>query len=189
MKTIVFLIALVTGSAHAEIGFKNGNNVTSVLSQGEITVHCQASGPGGGPATSFYRCEQDILVSGEYDYFRGPEGVNADEVTLVAFHQDGSQRTKSVAYDSKKGQSAKSINLWIYTLLQRPLLEMGTNRVTYSMTLNGKRVSQGEFVATVRDGGVKTCSHPGTYWSGVGSGCQSAAVYCNQYFSENNYCL
>lgn len=190
MRLSMFVtVLLATFVAKAEVGFKNGNNITAVLSQGEITVHCQDSGMPGGPTFGAFRCQEEILLTGEYDYFVGPQGVKGDNVSLTATHEDGSQRTKSVGYDSEKGQSTKTINLWIATLLQRPLLNPGKNVVAYKISLDGKTTSSGQFVATVKDGGRKVCSRRGVYWSNNSSDCQSGNNMCWRYFQENNYCL
>ncbi|KHD89065.1 MAG: hypothetical protein OM95_05760 [Bdellovibrio sp. ArHS] len=175
-------------SSYAEVGFKNGNERTAVLSEGRIFVHCDG-GIGGGPTSGSFRCTEEILLTGEYDYFVGPASVPGDEVTLVARHEDGSQRTKTVDYDSAKGRTKKQINLWIATLLQRPLLDPGKNIVSYKLTKNGKITAAGEFIATVKDGGRRTCSRSATYWSNISSDCQNGGSLCQRYFSENNYCL
>ncbi|UXR65027.1 hypothetical protein EZJ49_02030 [Bdellovibrio bacteriovorus] len=185
LSVFIFLLGL---NAHAEVGFKNGNQKTAVLAQGRIVVHCQSSSPGG-PTYGSFNCREEILTSGEYDYFVGPADTKGDSVTLTALHQDGSQRTKTVAYDSNKGQSKKSINLWIATLLQRPLLDPGKNTVRYKITLNDKVTASGEFIAEVKDGGTKTCSRTGSYWSNNSSDCQNGTSMCRRYFNENNYCL
>lgn len=189
MKSVLsILICLLALNAQAEVGFKNGNQKTAVLAQGRIVVQCQSSSPGG-PSFGHFTCREEILTSGEYDYFVGPAGAKGDSVTLTALHQDGSQRTKTVAYDSSKGQSKKSINLWIATLLQKPLLDPGKNVVRYKITLNDKVTASGEFISEVKDGGTKTCSRTGSYWSNISSDCQNGSSMCSRYFNENNYCL
>lgn len=129
------------------------------------------------------------MNTGEYDYFVGPEGVKADAITLTATHEDGSKRTKSESYDSAKGLSNKTFNLWISTLLQRPLLNPGKNTIAYKMTLGGKVVASGEFVADVKDGGAKFCKRRGNYWSANSSDCLNPANLCYRYLRDNNYCL
>lgn len=189
MKSLVLILILSAVAAQAEVGFKNGNNLTAAISVGEITIQCPTNPVGGGPSWGSFLCRQDILIPAEYDYFQGPPGVNADEVTLTALHEDGSQRSKTVGYDSKLGHSSKRVNLWIATLLQRPLLNGGVNRVSYHLTKDGKTVDRGEFVAVVKDGGEKVCSRRGHYWSQDSMACQTGGSYCHQYFDENNYCL
>lgn len=189
MKSILSIFLCLVGlSAQADVGFKNGNQRNAILVQGRIVVHCSSSTPGG-PAIGHFQCREEILSAGEYDYFVGPAGVKGDSVTLTALHADGSQRSKTVDYDSSKGQSKKSLNLWIATLLQRPLLDPGTNTVRYKITQNGKTTASGEFIAEVRDGGTRTCSRSGSYWSNISSDCQNGASFCRRYFNENNYCL
>ncbi|MNL30457.1 hypothetical protein D3C87_1521950 [compost metagenome] len=182
--SMIFAIVLMGLTAQAEVGFKAGNEMTAVLSEGDITVHCRY----GNPTMQYVRCRADILTTGEYDFFVGPAGVAADEVTLTARHQDGSSRTKTVDYDSKKGRSSKSINLWILTLLQKPLLDPGVNKVSYKMTKGSKVAARGEFTAVVKDGGRKVCSRRG-YYNDMSSNCMNPERYCQDFFRENNYCL
>lgn len=189
MKFILGVLLLGALSANADVGFSQGNQLTAILAQGEIAVHCSGDGTGIGARYARYLCQEDLLMTGEYDFFIGPQGVVADEVTLTAQHEDGSRRTKTVAYESKANRSAKRLNLWISTLLQRPLLNPGINRVSYKMTLAGKMTAQGEFDVEVKDGGKKVCSRRGTYWSNSSLDCTSGSSFCGQYFRENNYCL
>lgn len=189
MKSALSVFICLLGlNAFADVGFKNGNTKTAILAQGRIHVSCFGNNPGG-PSHGTFTCREEILLSGEYDYFVGPAGTKGDSVTLTALHQDGSQRSKTVDYDSAKGQSKKSFNLWIATLLQRPLLDPGTNTVRYKITSNGKVTASGEFVAEVKDGGTKNCSRSGSYTSNNPSDCQGGTSLCRRYFNENNYCL
>ncbi len=189
MKYFVWILLLSSFSANADVGFSQGNQLTAVVSQGEIFVQCTGDSVGGGPRYAHFYCQEDLILTGEYDYFVGPQGVAADEVTLTALHEDGSQRKKTVAYDSKAARSAKRFNLWISTLLQRPLLDPGLNRISYKMTLKGKLTAQGEFEVQVKDGGKKVCSRRGSYWSNNSMDCNSGSHFCGQFFRENNYCL
>jgi hypothetical protein len=182
--SMIFALLLMSISAHADVGFRGGNEMTAVLAEGDITVQCHR----GTPNVRYVRCRQDVLIGGEYDYFVGPKGVAADEVTLTARHEDGSSRTKKVDYDSKNGRSEKRINLWILTLLQKPLLDVGVNKISYKMTRGSKVSANGEFTATVKDGGRKICRRHG-YYNEFGGDCMNPERFCSQYFSENNYCL
>ncbi|MDG0815964.1 hypothetical protein [Bdellovibrio svalbardensis] len=189
MKTsIVFSILIASLMAHADIGFKRGNDRTAVLSQGDITVQCSgdAHNP---PNTTYSRCQLEILSQGDYDYFIGPQRVQGDEVTLTATHSDGSSRSKTVGYDSSTGQSTKALNLWVYTLLQKPLLNAGDNKITYAISYKGKITARGEFLATVKDGGKKICRRHGYYSSMNPSECRFPQNFCSQFFQQNNFCL
>lgn len=185
---VIFGILLLCMVGKAEVGFNAGNQRTAVLSRGEIHVYC----PGdrfGGPSSRIHICQREVMVEGEHDYFIGPRGIKADEVVLTARHQDGSSRTKKVAYDGTKGRSAKAVNLWILTLLQKPLLDAGENRVSYTLMKSGQTVTTGQFVASVRDGGRKICSRRGYYTGHNSNDCNNVESFCSRYFYENNYCL
>lgn len=181
-------LSLSAPFAQAEIGLKHGNDVTAVLSRGSLTLQCQDS-MHGGPTMGLFNCEQDLLIPGDFDYFVGPERIQGNQLTLTATHEDGSTRTKNLGYDSAKGQSSDTINLWIYTVLQRPLLDGGLNKVSYSISYKGQQTARGEFNVNVKNGGVKTCSHRGFYFSYNSNDCQNGGNFCQRYFQENNYCL
>ncbi|MGZ3771170.1 MAG: hypothetical protein ACXVCP_07610 [Bdellovibrio sp.] len=184
---ILFCLLFSFFSEANEVGFKNGNVRTSVKIQGDILVVCEDQ-----MGTQFgnFHCEDNIMVPSEFDYFNGPEGVAADEITLMATHEDGSVRSNTQKYESKKQQSVKQFNLWISSLLQRPLLKMGQNNISFTLKQNGKVTSVGDFKALVQDGGVKTCTRRGHYQSNIGNDCVAGSQrFCDQFFSENKYCL
>ncbi|MEN0059567.1 MAG: hypothetical protein AAGB31_12080 [Bdellovibrio sp.] len=189
MKASLIWAALLTvvQAASAEVGFSGGNARTSVLVKGRIYVECQDTG--GIPQHAQFRCEEDILLPTDYDYFQGPAGVTADEVILKAVREDGSSRTKDSGYDTAKARSTQQFNLWIHTLTQKPLLKMGRNQVAYTLKQKGKVTASGQFTAEVQDGGEKVCPRTGYYWSHNRVDCQSGASLCSRFFAENNYCL
>lgn len=184
---VFFTIAFSLSVYSAEIGFKNGNNRTAQLIEGDITVQCFGSSPGS-PNSGFYNCRRDILNPSETDYFQGPAGVDADSVVLVATHEDGSKRTKDDDYISTKSRSDGRFNLWIATLFQRPLLDGGKNTIHYALKKKNNIVSQGDFTVLVNDGGRKYCSRRGYYTSSDSHDCEFPDRFCDQYFEENNYC-
>ena len=190
MKTLLIAIFLTSFSSFAQVGFKNGNSRTSLLSQGYITINCSGSGNvGSGPGIGSFTCQEAILLQGEYDYFIGPSGVDADKVTLTAIHEDGSQRSKTSQYNGEKGTSKDDFNLWISTLFQRPLLDYGENTIAYTLTKDGKSILQGVFKVTVADGGKSVCTNRGFYYSSDNMDCQNGGTYCSHFFRENNYCI
>lgn len=192
MKNAIFIaiLLLASWSWASEVGFQKGNERSSIIVEGDIVVVCDDPFQGGTQFGNFH-CQRDILLPSEFDYFQGPEGVRADEVTLTAVREDKSTRSKTIDYDTAKMQSSKRFNLWIISLFQRPLLKMGRNQVTYVMKRKGKVTSSGQFEVNVNDGGVKACSRRGFYRSTVGSDCfgVGANKFCDQYFFENKYCL
>jgi hypothetical protein len=190
MKNTLLLAStfLFTLSAMADVGFKSGNDFVSRKIVGQASVTC-SGGPGGGSEFRMAYCEQEILDPNEFAYFSGHQGIDAEEVILHAIHEDGSTREKKEGFNSATGLSKDSFNLWIYTLLQRPLLEMGKNTVEYTLIKNGQSVVNGSFVANITRGETRECRQRGHYYSNNPSDCQfPEPVVCPRYFREQNYC-
>lgn len=188
-NTVLMMVLLLASWSQAtEVGFKNGNERTSISIQGDIMVTCDD--PAQGTQFRRFHCERDILLPSEFAYFHGPEGVRADEVTLTATREDQSVKSKTLSYDTQEMQSSKQFNLWISSLLQRPLLKMGGNQMAYVMKYKGKVTSSGNFEAVVKDGGTRVCRNRGSYWSNVGFDCMGGgSKFCDQFFYERKYCL
>lgn len=186
LSMAISALALVGAqTANAQAGFKNGNTFDYKSAVGDVSVHCPNTGgglPGGpsGPTFANYRCYGYSFSPGDTDYFVGPK-VNADEVELVAIRADGSRRSKKSEYESAKGQSKDTFNLWIETLFQKPLLKMGRNDVTWTLKRSGRTVQTGSFIAEVFDRGNLRCPAASeTSWDP--SDCQNSGRVCSDYF-------
>jgi len=183
-----FLLAMLLCSAAPlamAAGLSGGDQYSTMNIYGRLNVQC--SGPQG-TSSGFADCRGQILNPGEHSYFLGPKS-EADTVTLVATHEDGSvSKPKSSSYNGETGKSKKSFNLWISTVLQRPLLDFGKNTVKYTLSQNGRTTEQGTFIVNVVDGGRSVCQRVGYYYSSMASDCQFPTNLCSRYFSENNYC-
>lgn len=186
--TVSFLMFLIGASFALPLyatGFSGGDQFSTVNIEGRLSVQC--TGPTG-TSSAFADCRGQLLNPGEYSYFVGPQ-VDADHVTLSATREDGSvSKSKTEEYDSAKGKSKKSFNLWISTVFQRPLLGFGKNIVKYSLTQNGKVIDGGTFITTVVAGGRSVCQRTGFYFSNSSSDCSMPTNFCARYFNENNYC-
>lgn len=188
MKTLfsILIVLAISPSLSNAAGFSGGDKYTSHIIEGRLTVSCPHVPTG--PSTGSAFCHANILDPGEYTYFVGPK-IDADMVKIQATREDGSLSVvKSVAYDGANGKSKKSINLWIRTILQKPLLGLGKNSVHYILSKNGATVDEGTFEVTADDGGRNVCSRPGFYFSQLSSDCANPQNLCSRYFSENNYC-
>ncbi|MFA6238572.1 MAG: hypothetical protein WC635_14655 [Bacteriovorax sp.] len=167
-------------------GLSGGEQFSTQKIEGRLSVQCMSNTPG--PTSGSAICRGEILNPGEYSYFVGPK-IDADTVTLRAIREDGSEsKTKSEKYDGSVGKSKKSFNLWISTVLQRPLLGFGKNTVKYKLSKEGITVEAGEFIVNVVDGGKSVCQRTGYYTSTMSSDCSMPQNLCSRYFSENNYC-
>lgn len=168
----------------ANPGFTGGSSYEAIDLYGDITVTCRA---GGQQDTRRLYCRGQILNPGEYTYFQGPEGVNADNVYLKATHADGSFREKNESYDSSIGRSDE-VNLWIRTLFQRPLLEFGENQIEWIMSERDQPVASGSFSVEVIEGQARECRHR-WYNSADMNDCRGGGSnICYRHFRRENYC-
>lgn len=181
-KTLLFYISIslpILAFSEPHVGFKSGNEMVSNYIYGNIHAYC--------PGTSrFHTCRMDYLEPGDRDKFVHP-AIDADKVELIANHQQGSQTKKKSKFDAVQGQSKKYINLWLGSLLQRPLLRKGTNRIEYKLTKNGNMVKSGTFTATVQEAPAKRCRDR-VYHFHRDNDCQNLSFLCQRYFSEQGYC-
>lgn len=163
-----------------------GDQFTAISVEGNLSVQCM--GTNNGPSYATAHCESEILNPAEYSYFQGPN-IDADTVSLQATWENGkTTKSKTANYDSVKGKSTKSFNLWIQTLLQRPLLNYGKNIVKYTLTKNGKTVEEGNFNVEVVKGGNSVCPRMGYFTSNNSQDCAFPNNFCSTFFQQNNYC-
>lgn len=186
MKTLFALVALLFSASNFAQGLSGGDQFTSLNIEGRVSVSCFNT-QGGASHGSAY-CGMNILNPGEYSFFVGPK-IDADSVSLQATWENGKKsKVKTEKYDQVKGKSKKSFNLWIATVLQRPLLDFGKNIVNYKLTKNGNVVEEGEFIVNVVSGGTKTCQRTGFYTSNNSNDCAQPTQMCDRYFRDYNYC-
>lgn len=186
MKTLLAIVTLLFSISNFAQGLSGGDQFTSVNIEGRLSVSCM--GTQGGPSYGTASCRMNLLNPGEYSFFVGPK-VDADSVSLQATWENGKvSKVKTEKYDSATGRSKKSFNLWIATLLQRPLLDFGKNTVNYKLLKNGNIVEEGEFIVNVVSGGTKACQRAGFYTSSNNNDCAQPSQFCDRYFREYNYC-
>ncbi|MCB0363973.1 MAG: hypothetical protein H6624_13145 [Bdellovibrionaceae bacterium] len=178
------MAVFVSPLAFAGAGFSGGDTFESIDLVADITISCQE-----GVQRDFrsITCVENILNPGEYTYFVGPDGVTGDQVEVRATWEDGSIHEKSGSYNNQKGRTDKPFNLWISTLLQRPLLDMGKNDITWVMKGDGELVAAGNFSVQVNDGGQRACPR-GYYTSSRLNDCRFPSDTCWRHFRAYNYC-
>jgi len=187
MKNLLLASLVLFAVNSRATGLSGGDQYSTVSIEGRLSVSCTGSTTTG-PSYGTAYCNSEILNPGEYSYFVGSK-VDADSVTLQATWENGkTSKVKTEKYDGVNGKSAKSFNLWISTLLQRPLLNYGKNTVKYSLTKNGSTVEEGTFVVDVVTGAKSVCQRSGYYTSTNNQDCSFPSNLCSRYFAENNYC-
>nr|BFD64630.1 hypothetical protein BdHM001_33110 [Bdellovibrio sp. HM001] len=187
-KKTKFIIALgmfvgsVSQAQH--VGFEKGNSLTVTPIQGQVRVMC---GGFNGSGSAVYTCRDLVMSPNAYDYFVGPRDGRATKVELTAVHQDGSGRRKTESYSGSRGRSEDAFNLWISTLFQKPLLENGTNKISYRLLGSNAVYAEGTFTAVVNKSVPKECPAT-TYQSTDINDCSSQYSVCQRYFREFNNC-
>jgi hypothetical protein len=167
------------------VGFETGNDFLATTIRGQLTVNCH---DGMRNSLATYSCTDEVLDPADYERFQGPAGLDANKIVLRALREDGSSQEKSEGYDPKTGLSTGHFNLWISTLLQRPLFKEGKNAIHYSFRKGSKPVLEGDLVANVNPGPDRVCHHRGYYYSGDLNDCVWGQQICARYFRDENYC-
>lgn len=188
MKVLLsfLFIGLLSSVSYAEVGFSNGNDVSIVYLSGSVTYLCPnyAGHPNN---QAHYSCSGYLANPGTHDYFVTDKVLDANKVTLTATHADGSTRTKDAAFDANKSASSTRFNLITSTLFQRPLLNMGENKISYTIT-NGNQVTEsGSFISHVTNSGNRTCA-PRTLMAHTNDYCKNITLACDNYFETENNC-
>jgi hypothetical protein len=169
-------------TVYAAVGFSSGNSFETLNLAGSGTVHCLDSGK-----TRAFSCNSNYLFPAEYDYFGIDQDLDADKVILTAMHEDGSEKTKKQRYSSKNRRTKYRVNLWIKSLTQRPLLNVGKNKISYKLTKKGDVVSFGEFLVEVSTGEQRVCEYD--YITATNDiYCEDIYRTCELYFYKQNYC-
>jgi len=178
---LVFLFPIITFAQ----GLSSGSKFQAIPIYGNIEVHCQSQGGAPSPQIRDYQCEEELLSPTEFDYFVGPS-VDADKVELINTFENGDHSsTKSLSY--KNGKSTSRVNLWVSSLLQRPLLGVGENSVHYSLSKGSSIVTSGIFKVEVKEVDAKQCPRE-IVWGQLPNDCDNPYTFCEAYFSRNNYC-
>lgn len=182
-----FLTVLVSSGAAYGQGFTGGSDLEGRSARGTIYLTCYGSG--GEMASSTINCRQALLIPYDRDFFidsNAPE--NTTHVELINEHQDGRVVSKRVRFDAEKGESRSRINLWIWSLTQRPLLDFGPNEVTYKYYQRSTLLREGVFEVNVAEGGSYRCdpSYESSSWM---DDCRSSGQNrCLSYFRQRNWC-
>lgn len=181
-----FLVgALIIPPAFA-VDFEGATEFTNITLEGSFRVTCQN---GREFRQANHYCRGYILnPTGSFARLTDDSGVVADRVELQTTRKDGGRVIKKrMRWDAANGQTERDVNLWVRTLFQRPLLEMGDNEVRYAYTKNGQRVKEGSFFANVAQGEARSCE-PRTLHTGNLFFCENYGSACNHYFTQQNNC-
>ncbi len=181
LKTLVlsFLVASQVFSA----GLEKGDEFKAHYISGDVSVTCFSSE---GTKHASFRCSDSYLSPSVFSKFKTDSSVDADKVTLSYVDSKGKRKTKSSSF---KGDTSKSnFNLWIWTLTQRPLLQVGENTIDYKLTKKKSEVDSGSFTVNVIPQEARYCSYQ-RYTSSFASDCETGSNICDKYFRDQNDCI
>jgi hypothetical protein len=176
------LTLLSSGSIYAA-GFQTGDEFVSTEIDGDLTVQCRE---GGNFDTAYFTCAANVLDPVEFDYFVTESQVDFNEVTLKN-NVEGEDVKQTRGYNKNKNRSSNRFNLWIWSLTQTPILNVGENTIAYELKKSGRIVESGNFDVKVSVGQPRTCRR-GFINSPRMSDCQNKSFVCADYFRQNNYC-
>jgi hypothetical protein len=160
-------------------GFSKGNDRSSISLTGDLRVICPGQG------AQYVRCEADYLSGGEFDYFQSSLGLKADKVVLSNVADTGHRAEKSMRFDSKNQTTTSRVNLWSLTVFQRPLLDLGKNRVTATYFKAEKPIGGEQVIVQVERAAPRWC-RPDTLWVEHCDGIVDS--FCDEYFHQQDYC-
>lgn len=173
MKTIISAITLlVTFSALASGTLEHGSKFKATSFEGRVNMQCPDQ-------MQSYNCRRVQLSPSSFSHFIS-DNNEADEVILISTQANGKTREKSSRM--KSGKSTKSFNLFVETLLQRPLLSIGTNNIQYSLKNEGSVIEGGDFSVEVQKGAPQICATINVM--GRSGDCTSIAMACALYFDR-----
>lgn len=164
--------------------FSTGNDLKLYNVFGDIVVTCESNNA---HESQNFTCRDNIIEPSPYAYFLGAKGNGADSVQLVSNRNDGSTRTKTLSYNEGIGKSTELANLWVSTLLQRPLLKEGLNIVDYTYYKGSQPLNSGRFNVQVSFSGSRNCQKS-YYTSKDINDCRSPYSVCQRYFEQFNWC-
>lgn len=182
--TFLSVISIGFSPAIFAADFEGETEFTHYDLQGFYRVTCFG---GGRSETAYHQCRGYLLDPFSFGYFTHDTDEMVDRVHLSTVNKDGKTINKRSDWNAEEGRSQKRINLWVKTLFQRPLLEIGDNQVSYRLTSSGEIVDAGEFQVMVHDGGVRTCRDRSTT-TGDMNLCESYSRACDEYFRMENNC-
>jgi len=184
MKTalMIYIFSLSSFIYAQDVSFKRGLQIPTIEISGHVSVRCDDGNRGS--RNYYYNCYDSSLTNGgSYGQIVVNETpIDADWVKL---QKDGTKYIKGSHFNGSTQESKKNFNLWIRTLLQRPLLSMGENLINYTFLKENKEVFSGQMSVQVIEGESRVCRNGSLWYRGS---CPSVYSACADYFQKYNYC-
>ena len=147
---------------------------------GRYTLQCSSTED----SVQILQCQRRVMNPVGYDSFVGPQ-VDADTVVLQSDFAKPGGSTVSQTLPYANGQSQGQFNLNTNTIFQSPLLNLGTNQVTYILKKGDTVVKQGTFTVPVTYQATRQCA-PLTNPVPGEERCEYAYSSCAEYFRKTS---
>lgn len=183
-KLIVSIGFLASSVPSVAADFNGHREFTHVDLVGDVDVTCLGGGQIGRRS---FQCSGYMLNPQMFSRFHHEFDGQADRVTLSTQHRNNKTVRKSSDWDQSKQRSKDAFNLWVSTVFQRPLLQMGLNTISYDLTRSGRSVESGTFMVRVNDGGTRQCRYR-RITTTDSTLCENGNIACGDYFELENNC-
>lgn len=183
MKILIFISIFLSFALTEAAGFQKGDHILYNLLYGDVQAICR--GENGYLNHRYVSCRAALSSPVTHDYFIH-DPIDADQVTLTAIHEKGSQVQKKSQFLGDKGISKSAFNLSVSTLLQKPLLRFGKNQILYKLTKKNKVVKEGEFFVTFENGEPRDCGYRNLHVPWIY--CSHTMGICDELFNLTNNC-
>jgi hypothetical protein len=168
------LLALI-----AEARFSLGNRFQYANIEGQLTVTCSNQ-------SRIVICRDTFMDPWPYDLFMGPRSGKATQVQLRSVVGNEAQ-VVTASYEGSAGQSSE-INLGVLSLFQKPLLKIGTNRISWALLdRNNNAIDTDRFDVVVDRGPARRCPDRQII-SPSQNDCDHPYTVCQLYFRTENFC-
>jgi hypothetical protein len=135
IAAILFSAISFSAWASSSASFDGHTQFESIELDGHVFVRCSDRGQ---HDSRWVRCRGNLLnPTGAFAHFQVNSGIRTDRVQLKSIWENGKQVAKRPRWEASKNRTQRSVNLWIDTIFQTPLLDYGNNWVEYELVENG----------------------------------------------------
>ncbi|NQZ01550.1 MAG: hypothetical protein HRT45_12880 [Bdellovibrionales bacterium] len=183
----VLIVSFFSVAAIASPSFEGNTDFVSVQLDGQLFVRCSDRGQ---VDSRWQRCRGNLLnPTGAFARFQVDSDIRTNRVELKSTWENGKQVSRRPRWDSENSQTKRTVNLWVETVFQTPLLDYGKNWVEYRLVEDRTgRTHVGAFAVNVDVGEPRTCPDDSVFSSNMDDCRFGSTSLCSRYFQQNNYC-
>lgn len=179
MKGFILALGLILSiKSFGSVSFKHGNQFKVDSYSGIVRANC--------PTTfNDFNCYDQSLSPANFTRLVSEEFIDADRYWIEATFENGKKKTKDGKFKRRKRRSS-TINLWVRSVFQRPLLRYGINEIRYKLYKKKELVLEGSFDVSVETGEYYQCGFGFLYYNN-NNACFNQYQVCSDYLNSY-YC-